>query len=52
MLTVVFSLPLVQENKMKAFRIYPIPEIVNEIGTFASPKNEIVFIDKSFSRYH
>lgn len=49
MLSVVFSLPLVQDNKMKAFRIHPIPEIVNKIGTFASPKNEI-FLSTNHSR--
>lgn len=49
--TVVFTLPLVRDETLKVFRVYPIPDIRGEVGTFADLANELVLVDETFTRY-
>lgn len=50
-LVVVFTLPLIQDESLTVYRLYPIPEIKSEVGTFVNLKSEVILVDAQFNRF-
>lgn len=50
-LIVCFPIPLIQDESLNIYRLYPIPEITNKVGTFMNLEIEIILVNDEFSRF-
>lgn len=50
-LYLIYTLPLVQDVHLNVFKIYPVPEITNNIATFVELSKELILTDPNFDKF-